>query len=222
MEEWAITQQDVVGDGSSSALSTSWTLVCFLCSVRKLYTKCRKNRKRILQKNILCLVDLNNLCSASCSPSLALCFFLSPYFIASSVSLCPSWIIALLTCFVQSTQTYFLWCLPAAWLSLAHPSSAKAPVFLLTTLLNRPAGASETIRWSPAFPGISWVTWAACSPLSPYILPLPAPRWLFLPGLEGPERGQSGLVRKWEPYWGYLLFHLSPPFALESREATDV
>ncbi|TNN84038.1 hypothetical protein EYF80_005644 [Liparis tanakae] len=33
-----------------------------------------------------------------------------------------------------------------------------------------------------------------------YILQLLTPRWLFLPGLEGPERGQSGLVREREPY----------------------
>lgn len=77
--------------------------------------------------------------------------FLSLYFIASSVSLSPSWIIALLTCFVQSTQTYFPWCLPAAWLSLAHPSSSMAPVFLLTTA--EPSGAR--FKQSDAPPALS-------------------------------------------------------------------
>lgn len=149
------------------------------------------------------------------------CTIFAPFFISvfhSLFHLSPTWIIAILTCLVQSTQTYFLWCLPAAWLSLAHSSSAMAPVFLLTTAY------SSRVRWNQLVPSLiqaSWVTWAACSPL-PYILLFPAARWLFLPGLEGPGRGQSGLVHKWEPYCGYLLFHLSPPFALESREATDI
>lgn len=60
------------------------------------------------------------------------------------------------------------------------------------------------------------------APPPPDILAPQVSRWLFLPGLEGPERGQSGLARKWEPYRGYLLFHLSPPFALACRGPTDV
>lgn len=84
------------------------------------------------------------------------------------------------------------------------------------------SGPAETIMWSPAFSRHFLGHLSSEQPSLLHILPLPAPRWLFLPGLEGPERGQSGLVRKWEPYCGYLLFHLSPPFALESRGTTDV
>lgn len=113
-------------------------------------------------------------------------------------SLSPSWIIALLTCFVQSTQTYFLWCLPAAWLSLAHPSSAKAAVFLLTTAA--PSEPTETIVLSPAFSRHFLGHLSSVQPSLPYILPLPAPRWLFLPGFrrswEGSEQpgAQVGAV----------------------------
>ena len=188
-----------------------------------------KNQKMCTVKNTFFLSVLRGLCSVY-SPS-SLHFFFSttlycPFYLFISLplpSLSPSWIIALLTCFVQSTQTYFPWCLPAAWLSLAHPSSSMAPVFLLTTA--EPSGAR--FKQSDAPPALSRHFLGHLSsvhppPPAPNILPLPAPRRLFLPGLGGPVRGQSGPVHKWEPYCGYLLFHLSPPFARESREATDV
>lgn len=104
-----------------------------------------------------------------------------------------------------------------AWLT---PAQLRLQFFCLTTA--EPSGAAETIRWSPAFSKHFLGHLSGELPSLLYILPLTAPRWLFLPSLEGPERGLSGLVRKWEPYCGYLLFHLSPPFALESRGTTGV
>lgn len=102
---------------------------------------------------------------------------------------------------------------------LGSPSSAKVPGFLLTTA--ELSGPYEAIRWSPVFSRHFLGHLSGVQPSRAYILLLPVPRWLFLPGLEGPERGQSGLVCKWEPYCGYLLFHFRPPFALESRGTTN-
>lgn len=104
---------------------------------------CKKQKMCTVKKTFFLSV-LSGLCSVY-SPS-SLVFFTTlccPFYLFISLplpSLSPSWIIALLTCFVQSPQTYFPWCLPAAWLSLAHPSSSTAPVFLLTTA--EPSGAS--------------------------------------------------------------------------------
>lgn len=126
------------------------------------------------------------LCSVSNPPSLAFSstVYFSFYLLVSlpPPSLSPFWIIALLTCFVQSTQTYFLWCLPAAWLSLAHPSSARAPVFAVghcCCWTVRPRCNNHMVpSLFQAFPGSPEQRTA----LPLYILPLPAPRWLFLPG----------------------------------------
>lgn len=126
----------------------------------------------------LCLDDVGSLNWTSRHPLL-----LSPFLFSSTVyfllfislfhcllhlSVSLSWITALLTCWVQSTQTHFLWCLPAAWLSLAHPRSAMAPLF--------PVGHRWTARpgWNnhmvpslfQAFPG---------SPEQRTALPLPHP-----------------------------------------------
>lgn len=79
------------------------------------------------------------------------------------------------------------------------------------------------LKWSRRAPGL--IQAFPKSPEEPttifLTLPPPVP-WcsVVLPG--GPERGQCGLVCKWEPYWRYLLFHLYLLFALESREATDI
>lgn len=115
-----------------------------------------------------------------------LSLFISSYFLFHPS---PLWIIVVLTCFVQITETYFLWCLPAVCLSLAHPSSVKAPVFLLST-----AGSSR-VRYKhekvpiliQSFPG-SPEQHAALPPLYP-LLPcclLALPAW-FRRSWEGSE-----------------------------------
>lgn len=181
------------------------------------------SKQEVLQK-ILCLVDQS--VSVSSPPSLAFSssFYFSFFFISfhclfhfsfppGSQTSWPALFRAHKHIFCDVCQLPGL-----AWLT---PAQLRLQFFLSTAAES--SGARWNTRIGPEpFAGISRVTWAACSPLSPtYSRSLPL-IWFFLAGLEGPERGQSGLVCKWEPYCGYLLFHLSPPFALESKEATDV
>lgn len=189
-------------------------------SLLNIYTKCLKDRKSCRKLKYLLI-----LCSGS-SPIL-LFFLYTTLFLFLFISLfhclfhlSPSWIIAILTCFVQSTQTYFLWCLPAAWLSLAHPSSAKAPVFLLIT------ADSSRVRWNQmvpsliqAFPG-SPEQHVALSPLHPPVpchsLALPA--W-FRRSWEGSEwpGAQVGAI-----LWIFIISFNSSLCSGEYSEATDI
>lgn len=173
-----------------------------------------RNCSLVLQKYLAILVIFQNLFSYF------LFLFVFPYVLVIS-PVFPSWIIAIVTCYTQSTQTYFLRCLlPAAWLRMAHPSSAAAPVFLLTT------SESSGVHWNNQMPPphlqvLSRLFLGRPSSMQPFLycsLLLPAAHWLFLPGLEGPERGHCGLVCK----CGYLLLHLYFLFAPESRDATDI
>lgn len=142
--------------------------VWFLCSFPIIYTKCIKSRK--------CCIKLFLYIFCYALFQVALLSPFPPQFISLFISsfhcffhLPPSWITALLTCFVQSTHKHiFLWRLPAAWLSLAHLGSAMAPVFLLTTV--ELSGARLNNQMVPslfqAFPG-SPEQLAALSPLQP-------------------------------------------------------
>lgn len=115
-------------------ISTIWVLFWFLDSLLTIYATCLKDRKSCRKLQGFLLIS----CSVSsplCLPFLytILFIFLFIFLFHCLFHVSPLWIIGVLTCFAQITQTYFLWCLPAVCLSLAHPSSGKAIVFLLCT-----------------------------------------------------------------------------------------
>lgn len=165
------------------------------------------NCSLVLQKYLAILVIFQNLFSYF------LFLFVFPYVLVIS-PVFPSWIIAILTCYTQSTQTYFLRCLlPAAWLRMAHPSSAAAPVFLLTT------SESSGVHWNnqmppappsliQAFPG-SPEQHAAISLLQPSVAcrTLALPAWL--------RRSWEGSLWPGVQMWIFIIAFI---FSLCSRE----